>query len=648
VCPVVLLLAPGLANGQTSAPATGASGASAAVASLGLSAPNIGVSLPNIGVSVPSVGVTVVGESVSSPNVSASTPSVSASVSGEGGSSAAVTASTSPPSVSVSQPSPSAPEAPTTPVASTPPSPPSSTGEGRSPAGSPPSTVAIGPTGGATAAGTSSDLSLTPAAQAPSAGAPHAQLGATSPRQTHAVLRHRPRRALATTDRAVAIATASSDRGVVHALGAGRHPRGASQSSNPLATIGSHIPLPLPVPDWSKPIIIALLLVAIALGGRARLTGVRARRLADQRIALLADVDAMQAALVPDVPARLGGLALSVAYRPADGPAAGGDFYDVFCPQPGKVAIILGDVAGHGHDALTHAALTRYTLRAYVQARLQPRAALALAGRVLAEPTLEHYATVLVAVYDERSGCLTYASAGHPYPIMHGLAPCEPLATYSSPPIGWSVPTGCRQTTLSLTAGTIVCLYSDGLIEARCNDELLGDERLSEMLAGLGPHPDAAQLLEQIRVTATATPDDMAACIFAPDATARATPIHVEEIEADCRALARPGICRFLTSCGLSATEVTQTIARAQAIAARAGAAQLRIELAPPGTTVTVSSTHQAAPATSRRRVSEHAGTRALVHAHLGDPRRGDLDADRNVAALEQLEEHRLALGFDA
>src|SRR6202050_5366147 len=427
VCPVVLLLAPGLANGQPSAPATGASGASAAVASLGVTVPSIGVSVPSIGVSVPSVGVSGAGESLSSPSVSAATPSVGVSVSGEGGSSPGVTVSTSPPSVSVSQPSPYKPEAPTTPVATTPRSPPSVAAEGHPPAASPPSTVDISPTGDATASGPSSGPSGTTAVRAASAGATHAQLGATSPRQTRAALRHRPRphaRALAASASAVTIATASAARGVSRALGApGRHPRGASQASNPLATIGSHIPLPLPVPDWSKPIIIALLLVAIALGGRARLTGVRARRLADQRIALLREVDAMQAALVPDVPARLGGLALSVAYRPADGPAAGGDFYDVFCSQQGKVAIILGDVAGHGHDALTHAAVTRYTLRAYVQAGMEPRAALALAGRVLADPTLEHYATVIVAVYDERNGCLTYASAGHTCPIMHRPPP---------------------------------------------------------------------------------------------------------------------------------------------------------------------------------------------------------------------------------
>ena len=102
----------------------------------------------------------------------------------------------------------------------------------------------------------------------------------------------------------------------------------------------------------------------------------------------------MQAALVPKVPDRLGGLAVSVAYRPAEGPAAGGDFYDLFVPSAGKVAMMLGDVAGHGHEALTQAALTRYTLRAYLQAGLEPRAALALAGRVLVDPLGERFATV--------------------------------------------------------------------------------------------------------------------------------------------------------------------------------------------------------------------------------------------------------------
>src|SRR5437588_9814095 len=200
-------------------------------------------------------------------------------------------------------------------------------------------------------------------------------------------------------------------------------------SGNPLDTIGKHLPLPLPVPDWSKPIMAALLLVAIWLGVRFRLAATRAKRLEQQDEVLLHDVDTMQAALVPAVPARLEGLAVSVGYRPADGPAAGGDFYDVFVPQPGKVAIVLGDVCGHGRDAVTHAALTRYTLRAYLQAGLEPRAALGLAGQVVARPGSFRYATVALAVYDGQGGTLTYANAGHPSPIIFGFrAPPQPTS----------------------------------------------------------------------------------------------------------------------------------------------------------------------------------------------------------------------------
>src|SRR5262249_52186498 len=155
-----------------------------------------------------------------------------------------------------------------------------------------------------------------------------------------------------------------------------------------------------------------------------------------QRTRLLADVGVLQAALVPEVPAHLGGLAVSVAYRPAEGPGAGGDFYDLFIPEPGKVAIMLGDVAGHGPDALAQAALTRYTLRAYIQAGLEPRAALELAGRALLDPAGERFATVALGVFDSRSSALKYASAGHPPPIVRGVATEEPVTACSSPPVG--------------------------------------------------------------------------------------------------------------------------------------------------------------------------------------------------------------------
>jgi hypothetical protein len=334
------------------------------------------------------------------------------------------------------------------------------------------------------------------------------------------------------------------------------------------------------VPDWSKPIILLLGLVAIWFGLRWRLAGARARRLEGQRAGLLQDVGVMQATLVPVIPERVGAMSVSVAYRPADGPAAGGDFYDVLELEHGNVAIILGDVAGHGHEALTQAALTRYTLRAYVQAGLEPRAAVALAGSVLADASAAHYATVLVGVYDSSNGSLKYASAGHPPPIAVGFQTSEPLTVCCSPPVGWDVPTGRRQTTIPLAAGTGMCFFSDGLIEARTEHGLLGREGLTEVIAELDPPADAAALLDRVRARALATPDDMVSCIVAPvAAVATAGRVsHVEELEVDAESFDAERVRSFLLACGVPGARITRVMAAAQKLAAASGTALLRVE----------------------------------------------------------------------
>ncbi len=359
-----------------------------------------------------------------------------------------------------------------------------------------------------------------------------------------------------------------------------------TSSGNPLESIGRQIPFPVPVPDWSKPIILVLLLLAILFAVRSRLATLRARRLEGQRETMLSDLDDMQAALVPAIPERLGGLSVSVAYRPADGPAAGGDFYDLFELEPGRVAIVLGDVVGHGRPALTQAALTRYTLRAYLQAGLEPRAALALAGSVLATPGEKRFATVVVAIHDSASGRLTYACAGHPPPISIGFDAPEPITVCCSAPICCDLPTGRRQTTVSLPDGARLCFFSDGLPEARTGDDLLGRERLVEITRELGPSISAPALLERIRDEASATPDDMVACIVsaaavvptaAGEGPASRTAAQVEELEVDQRELAEPRVRYFLAACGFDSARVISLLAQAGEIAGD-GTALLRIE----------------------------------------------------------------------
>src|SRR3954451_12915961 len=104
--------------------------------------------------------------------------------------------------------------------------------------------------------------------------------------------------------------------------------------------------------------------------------GPRARGLKRQRRDPLRAVGLLQGALLPSVPASIGSVRTSVAYRPAEGPGAGGDFYDVLQLSGGCVGFILGGVSGPGQGALERTAFMRSTLRASLEAGLEPRGAL--------------------------------------------------------------------------------------------------------------------------------------------------------------------------------------------------------------------------------------------------------------------------------
>jgi hypothetical protein len=362
---------------------------------------------------------------------------------------------------------------------------------------------------------------------------------------------------------------------------AGALPQPLDTLGHELSTVPSLVGrlVPLPVPDWSKPVIFVLLLVCALLGLRAWLTGHRARRLEAQRKQLAADLDSIQAALIPEIPGRLGGLDVSVAYRPADGPGAGGDFYDAFALDADRVAIIVGDVSGHGRDALGRAAHMHYTLRAYVEMGLEPRAALKLAGRVLGADKDDLFTTVAVAVHDAGSAALTYATAGHPAPVLLGPGAHEPLTRCASPALGWGVATGRRQTTVPFPEGARACFFTDGVTEARVEDELLGRERLGRILSDLGPGSGAQALLESVQQQTEVIHDDMAACIIEATAGPALCEQRVEELEVDLRQIGSGQAERFLDACGVSPQETEAVLNDAREIAADGGAALLRVEL---------------------------------------------------------------------
>ena len=298
-----------------------------------------------------------------------------------------------------------------------------------------------------------------------------------------------------------------------------------------------------------------LLALAAGLGARTFIERRRARELESDRQRLMRDVASLERALLPAVPESLGALAASVAHRALEGPAAGGDFYDAFELGGGRVAVLVGDVSGHGPEALERTNLLRTALHACLEAGLSPRAAIESVGRSTTIESSGKFATVVVAVHDPLDGTLTYATAGHPPPIIAGRGAHEPITVASSPPIGVGLRTGLRETRVPLSSDTVACLFTDGLLEARVGDDLIGREELTRFVAELGPEQYADSLLAQVVAVSDEAPDDMAVCVLrAIDGMETFAP-RTETLALDAEDIALGVAERFLEACDVPTYE---------------------------------------------------------------------------------------------
>lgn len=331
------------------------------------------------------------------------------------------------------------------------------------------------------------------------------------------------------------------------------------------------------VPSPLRVVIAALAALALALAARSRIAARATRRLEQQRRALLQDVGLLQAALLPRSPQRLGPVGASTAYRPANGPAAGGDFYDLFVLEDGRLAAIVGDISGHGRQALPHTALTRFTLRAYLEAGFSPRQALQTAGAALERQLGDSFATVAIATYQPRERRLTYACAGHPPPLVLGSTPYGAVTAASAPPIGAGMRTGTRQTVISLPGAATICLHTDGVTEARVGSQLYGAPRLTRALDELGPDASASDLLDRVAAQTDAQPDDMAACLLRLSGGEQPPRTLLEELQLDAAQAGSARTEQFLLACGVAAAQVPAVVSAARAEALRGGSALLEV-----------------------------------------------------------------------
>jgi hypothetical protein len=332
------------------------------------------------------------------------------------------------------------------------------------------------------------------------------------------------------------------------------------------------------VPEPVMTLVAAVGILSLVLGLGYALTSVRARRLSRQRSDLLQEVGLLQTALLPPVPEAVGAVRTSVAYQPSDGPGAGGDFYDAMTLPGGRAAFILGDVSGHGRAALARTAFMRYTLRAYLEAGLDPRTTLQVAGRVIDEHLGGDFATVVLAVHDPRDGSLTYACAGHPAPIVVGPGHHEPVLAASSPPIGLGLRTGLRQTKLPLPPGSVACLYTDGLAEARTERSILGRPRLGDIVEELGRGVTAQELLDRVAQEARLVTDDMATVVLTPTAGVTSGGFRAEQLEVDAAEAHGQLPRQFLVACGVPAEHAGAADAETRELARSHGGAVLHVD----------------------------------------------------------------------
>ena len=361
---------------------------------------------------------------------------------------------------------------------------------------------------------------------------------------------------------------------------------GSNGQPSPVVRTIEHIVGVVPLAVWIA--LGSLVILSLLLLAGSWLYAARARRIERQRRVLVDDVSALQAALLPSVPERIGTVRTSVAYHPADGPAAGGDFYDVFTRRDGRLAVIIGDISGHGRAALRQTALVRYTLRAYLDAGMTPRLALRTGATVLDDHLEGALVTAAVALYDPGERVLTYSCAGHAPPLVIGSEPLEPVLECSSPPIGTGSTTGLRETSVVVPGHARVCLFTDGVVESRADGELLGLERLAEVLGELGEAANAQTLLARVASISDRSDDDMSACLLEMAGPALDPAVRGEELELDGADLAAERVSRFLLAHGVGAAGAAEALEHAAAMVAREGTAVMRLRLDGPSPQVDI------------------------------------------------------------
>ena len=173
----------------------------------------------------------------------------------------------------------------------------------------------------------------------------------------------------------------------------------------------------------------------------------------------------LQRSLLPTRRPTVDGYEMAVRYVPASDEAEiGGDFYEL-CQLDGRLAVAVGDVAGHSLHAATVMAELRHATRAYLSEGHSPAAVLDRLNQLLLTLIPDEMATLCLMDIDPATGAARLANAGHPPPLYIAGGEARYLREHSSL-LGFPG-RAARESRFTISPGDVLVLYTDGLVERR-------------------------------------------------------------------------------------------------------------------------------------------------------------------------------------
>jgi serine phosphatase RsbU (regulator of sigma subunit) len=227
---------------------------------------------------------------------------------------------------------------------------------------------------------------------------------------------------------------------------------------------------------------------AVRIAGQAALAIDNARLYQQQK----QFADTMQRSLLPQSVPQLSGLELGAAYESSARVEVGGDVYDFMELPDGRLAVALGDVTGHGIEAAADRAMAKFVFRSLAREHAEPSDFLQSANDVIVgEIAPGKFITMVYVVIDPRTGDMAVAGAGHPEPRIVAADGAVTSLDAHGLVLGVELGQDYEDVHAKLATGDAVVLYTDGVIEARLEGELYGQDRLDRVLAERASLPPA-------------------------------------------------------------------------------------------------------------------------------------------------------------